>query len=173
MKLNQLLMQKFEAIMFGELHWKIDIIREIEKLILNPSKAEDHFADSGEDQHFIRNFFYLKCTGSIDEILANLLYTQSDRLWRKLEPIESSRGPQRCALLKIHSSTCTQMNEKSGLRGETYGQLIPGQSTQQLKSHEFYNMPTQNYYDFKSNQLKTTQALKNNPEENRGPVYYS
>jgi hypothetical protein len=34
-------------------------------------------------------------------------------------------------------------------------------------------MPTQNYYDFKSNQLKTTQALKNNPEEDRGPVFYS
>ena len=68
-------MERFEAVVFGELHWKIDVVREIEKLILNPSRTIDHFADEGDEQHFVRNFFYIKCTGSIDEILANLLYT--------------------------------------------------------------------------------------------------
>ena len=57
------------------MHWKIDVIKEIEKLVLNPSSEKEHFKDDGKDQHFIRNLFYLKCTGSIDEILANLLYT--------------------------------------------------------------------------------------------------
>jgi hypothetical protein len=39
-------MQKFESVLFGEMHWKIDVVREIERLILNPSK-EDHFSDYG------------------------------------------------------------------------------------------------------------------------------
>lgn len=29
-------MQKFETVVFGELHWKIDVVREIERLVLNP-----------------------------------------------------------------------------------------------------------------------------------------
>ena len=46
---------------FGELHWKHDVIQSIERLIHTEAK-------------WLRNYYYIKCADTVDEFLASLLY---------------------------------------------------------------------------------------------------
>ena len=81
----------FEGVLFAELHWKIDVIREIEKLILFRQPDYQDREQEGSTEPHIRNFYYLKCTSTVDEFLLSLLYVQDKHLWKQIEPLESNR----------------------------------------------------------------------------------
>lgn len=57
----------FEAILFAELHWKLDVMRSIEKMILGLSGDDNQ-------QTNLRNIYFMKCADTVDEFLASLLY---------------------------------------------------------------------------------------------------
>lgn len=70
----------FEGVIFAELHWKIDVIRSIERLVLKyPPDYRDREQEGALEPH-VRNFFYLKCSSTIDEFLLSLLYVQDRHL---------------------------------------------------------------------------------------------
>jgi hypothetical protein len=54
-----------------------------------------------EAQTLIRNIFYVKCSSTVDEFIASLLYHKSDKLWKQLETIESTRGSTQHQILRI------------------------------------------------------------------------
>ncbi len=74
-----------------------------------------------EAQSLIRNIFYVKCSSTVDEFIASLLYHKSERLWKQLEIIESTRGPPHQILRIVEGVTPTQITDsKLGLAAPTY-----------------------------------------------------
>ena len=92
------LSKSFEGVIFGELHWKIDVMKQIEQLVLASTELNNEPETSEaltSSEHFIRNFYYLKCSATMDEFLLSLLYSQNTKLWKSIEPIESTRGKEK------------------------------------------------------------------------------
>jgi hypothetical protein len=104
----------FEAVLFAELHWKIDVVRQIERLVLKTHPDYFNREREGTSEPYIKNFFYLKCTSTVDEFLLSLLYFQDKHLWRQIEPLESSKDINKTyepKVLKVTSKTSKNNHE--------------------------------------------------------------
>ena len=92
-KLKKFLSLHFEAVVFGELHWKKDVMRKIEDMIIPEPVAvipkglnEDEGSPPVKRLSIrMRNFYYMKCRNSIDEYISRLLYRQDHALWEEME----------------------------------------------------------------------------------------
>ena len=73
-KLNNLLPQVFEGVFFAELHWKIDVMHQVERLVTKLLPDTHDMDREGINEPFLRNFFFLKCASTVDEFLMSMLY---------------------------------------------------------------------------------------------------
>jgi len=67
--------QIYDALIFAEIHWKVDITRQIEKLL---------YQKQGEDAA-MKNIYYVSSKNTVDEYLYEMLYQQDFSLFEALE----------------------------------------------------------------------------------------
>lgn len=89
--LSRRMNKMFESVVFAELHWKIDAVRQLERLVLKTQPDYFNREREGTSEPHIRNFYYVKCTSTVDEFLISLLYFQDKHLWKQIEPMDANR----------------------------------------------------------------------------------
>lgn len=80
-----MIQEHFEALIFAELHWKKDIVRMIEELVI-PDKSMSNSHNELDDTFVkpsicVRNVYYIKCKNTVDEYISRLLYRGDQTLW--------------------------------------------------------------------------------------------
>lgn len=78
-KFKKLLQDHFEGLIFGEFHWKKDVLRKIEELIIPDNLSQQALTRSEDDPDQprvirVRNIFYMKARNTIDEYLSRMVY---------------------------------------------------------------------------------------------------
>ena len=78
---------------FGELHWKKDVIRKIEDLLVPENISEQALIRSEDDPNQprfirVRNIYYIKARNTLDEYLTRMVYRADSKLWEQIEHMQ-------------------------------------------------------------------------------------
>jgi hypothetical protein len=68
------------------MHWKKDVVRKIEELLLPENLSEQALIRSEDDQNHpriirVRNIYYIKARNTLDEYLTRMVYRNDRKLW--------------------------------------------------------------------------------------------
>ncbi|KEJ83063.1 SNF2 family N-terminal domain containing protein [Oxytricha trifallax] len=158
----------FEAVLFAEYHWKIDVIKQIEQIITPKNTLLNIGKNNSQDKNVepalrLRNSYFIKSRGTVDEYLSRLLYHQDLELWKQIENQEVANFNNQNAQNKLDDFKVNFRieNIKQILAKHLEAQkiMLENDISVTCKAFEFQHPPTQSFYDRQTDQMILSQRI--------------